>query len=70
MKRTGKIPFTQKNKITISGLNYNCQSLGVKTTVRMRGQFFNVFHLCNVINLGDEKVHKNLNLGRQNDLCI
>ena len=52
------ISFTQKHKITMSGLNYLCQSLGLKTCIGMRDDKFNVFHLNTVNNMSDEKVHK------------
>ena len=55
---------TQKNKITISGLNYLCQSLGLKTCIGMRDDKFNIFHLITVNNISDKKVHKIVNLGK------
>ena len=52
------ISFTQKNKITSPGLIYKSQSLGVRTTVGMRDDKFNIFLLYKIKNLRDEKVHR------------
>ena len=59
--------FTQKNRTTNSGSNNICQSLGVKTTIGKRDDRLNVFHLCNVKNLSDVKVHEIIYQGKQND---
>ena len=56
------ISFSQKNKITISGLNYLCQSLGLKTCISMRDDKFNIFDMISVRNQSDKKVHKIKNL--------
>ena len=61
------ISLTQKHKITISGLNYLCQSLGLKTYIGIRDDKFNVFNLNTVNNMSDKKVHKIINIGKQND---
>ena len=61
------ISLTQKHKITISGLNYLCQSLGLKTCIGIRDDKFNVLHINTVKNLSDKKVHKIINIGKQND---
>ena len=37
------ISFSQKHKVTISGLNYLCQSLGLKTCISMRDDKFKIF---------------------------
>ena len=42
------ISLTQKHKISMSGLNYLCQSLGLKTYIGMRDDKFNVFHFNTV----------------------
>ena len=42
------ISLTQKNKVTMSGLKYLCQSLGLNTSLGMRDGKFNVFRLINV----------------------
>ena len=61
------ISFTQKHKITMSGLNYLCQSLGLKTCIGIRDDKFNVFHLNTVNNISDNKVHKIINIGKQDN---
>ena len=61
------ISSTQKHKITKSGLNYLCQSKGLKTCMGNRDDKFNVFHLITVNKVSDEKVYKNIDLGKQND---
>ena len=61
------ISLTQKHKITISGLNYLCQSLGLKTCIGIRDDKFTVFHLNTVNNLSDKKVHKIINIGKEDD---
>ena len=61
------ISFSQKHKITISSLNYLCQSLGLKTCISMRDDKFNIFDMITVKNQSDEKVHKIRNLGKIND---
>ena len=58
------ISFSQKHKITISSLNYLCQSLGLKTCISMRDDKFNIFDMITVKNQSDEKVHKIKNLGK------
>ena len=60
------ISLTQKHKITISGLNYLCQSLGLKTCIGIRDDKFRVFNLNTVKNMSDKKV-KIINIGKQND---
>ena len=67
LNKQKNISLTQKHKISISGLNYLCQSLGLKTCVGMRDDKFNVFHLNTVKKSSDEKVHKITNLGKIND---
>ena len=67
MNKQKDISFCQKNKITMSGLNYLCQSLGLKTCICMRDDKFNVFNLNTVKSMSDEKVHKIANLGKQTD---
>ena len=57
----------KRHKITITGLNYLCQSLGLKTYIGMRNDKFNIFHLNTVNNVSDEKVHKIVILGKKND---
>ena len=61
------ISFSQKHKVTKSGLNYLCQSLGLKTCISMRDDKFNIFQMVTVKNQSDEKVHKIRNLGKLND---
>ena len=61
------ISFSQKNKITISGLKYLCQSLGLKTCISMRVDKFNIFEMITVKNQSDEKVHKIKNLEKIKD---
>ena len=51
----------------MSGPNYLCQSLGLKTCISMRDDKFSVFHLNAVQNLSDKKVHKIKNLGKMNE---
>ena len=51
----------------MSGLNYLCQSLGLKTCIGIRDDKFNVFHLNTVNNISDKKVHKIINIGKQDD---
>ena len=53
----------------MSGLNYLCQSLGLKTCISMRDDKFNIFEMITVKNQSDEKVHKSKNLGEIND-CV
>ena len=57
-KWTKCICFSRKNKITMSGVNYLCQSLGFKTRLSMRDDKFNMFDLNTVGKMSDEKVHK------------
>ena len=59
--------FSQKHKITLSSLNYLCQSLGLKTCISMRDDKFNIFQMITVKNQSDEKVCKIKNLGKLND---
>ena len=61
--------FSQKIKTTMSGLNYLCQSLGLKTCIRMRDDKFNIFEMITVKNQSDEKVHKIKNREKIND-CL
>ena len=61
------ISFSQKQKVTISGLIYLCQSLGLKTCISMRDDKFNIFQMVTVKNQSDEKVHKIRNIGKLND---
>ena len=56
--------FFLKNKITLSGLNFSVQSLGLKTCIGMSDQKFNVFHLNTVKIMNDEKVHEIINRGK------
>ena len=42
--------LTQRHKITISGWNYFCQSLGFKTCIDMTDDLFNVFVVITVEN--------------------
>ena len=58
------VSFSQKYKILISGLNYLCQSLGLKTCFGMRDDKFNAFYLNTVMSASDEKVLKIINFGR------
>ena len=51
----------------MSGINFLCQSLGLKIFVGMRGDKFSIFHLCIVKISSDEIVHKNKNLGKIDD---
>ena len=51
----------------MSGLNYLCQSLGLKTYIRMIDDKFNIFEMITVKNRNDEKVHKIKNLGEIKD---
>ena len=51
----------------MSGLNYLCQSLGLKTCISMRDDKFNIFQMITVKNQSDEKVHNIKNLGKIND---
>ena len=67
LNKQKNISLTQKHKISMSGLNYLCQSLGLKTYIGMRDDKFNVFHLNTVKKLSDEKVHKIVNLGKTFD---
>ena len=59
--------FTQKKKITISGLYYLCLSLGLKTCIGGGDDKFNDFHLNTVMSTSDEKKHKIINFGRVDD---
>ena len=61
------ISLTQKHKITLSGLNYLCQSLGLKTCIGIGDDKFDIFHLNTVKNLSEKKVHENIDIGKQND---
>ena len=61
------ISFSQKHKITMSSLNYLCQSLGLKICISMRAEKFKIFQMITVKNQGDEKVCKVKNLGKRND---
>ena len=51
----------------MSGLNYLCQSLGLKTCISMRDDKFTIFQMITVKNQSDEKVCKIKNLGKVND---
>ena len=51
----------------MSGQNYLCQSLGLKTCNSMRDGKFNKFEMITVKNQSDEKVHKIRNLVKIND---
>ena len=53
----------------MSGLNYLCQSLGLKTCISMRDDKFNIFEMNTVKNQSDEKVHTIKNLEKIND-CL
>ena len=55
---------TQKHKISKSGLNYLCQSLGLKTCIGMRIDQINVFYLNAVKKLVDKKFHEFVNKGK------
>ena len=59
------VSFSQKFKITMSSLNYLCQTLGLKTCISMRDDKFNIFEVITVKNQSDEKVHKIKNLGKK-----
>ena len=61
------ISLTQKQKFTISGLNYICQSLELITCIGFRDDKFNVFHLNTVYNISDKKVHGIIKIGKQDD---
>ena len=61
------ISFSQKHKVTMSGLIYLCQSLGLKTCISMRDDNFNIFQMITVKNQSEEKVYKIKNLGKIND---
>ena len=61
------ISLTQKHKITLSGLNCLCQSLGLKTFIGIGDDKFDIFHLNTVKNLSEKKVHENIDIGKQND---
>ena len=61
------ISLSQKNKTTMSGLNYLCQSLGLKTSISWRDDKLNIFEMIIVKNRSDEKVHKIKNVGKIND---
>ena len=67
LKEKENISLTQKHKITMSVLNYLCQSLGLKTCIGIRDDKFNVFHLNTVNNMSNKKVHKIINFGKQDD---
>ena len=62
-----KISFSQKHKITMSGLNDLLQSLGWNTCIGMRDDKFNIFHLHTVTKQSDVKVHKIIDLGTSSD---
>ena len=47
------------------GLNLLCQSLQLKTSISMKEEKFDVFHLNTVLKMCDEKVHKYINVGKQ-----
>ena len=64
------ISFSQKHKITTPGLNYLCQSLGLKTTIGMRDDKFIILNLITVNKLGEEKVTKIKNIGQQDDFVF
>ena len=66
-KKQKNISFSQKHKVTMSSLNYLCQSLGLKTCISMRDDKFNIFQMVTVKNQSDEKVHKIRNLGKITD---
>ena len=61
------ISFSQKHKITMSSLNYLCQSLGLKTCISLRDDKFYIFDMITIKNQSDEKVHTIRNLGEIND---
>ena len=67
-KLNKKLFLSLKNiKLTMSGLNYLCQSLGLKTCISMRDEKFINFEMITVKNQSDEKVHKIKNHGKIND---
>ena len=61
------ISFSQKHKITMSGLKYLCQSLVLKMCISVRDDIFKIFEMITVKIQSDEKVHKNKNLGKTKD---
>ena len=67
LNKQKNISFTQKHKITMSGLNYLCQSLGLKTCIRMHNEKLNVFNLFTVKSMSDVKVHKIETLGKKHE---
>ena len=67
INRQKNISFSQKRKITTHGLNYLCQSLGLKTTIGMRDDKFIILNLITVNKLSEEKVTKIKNIGKQDD---
>ena len=58
------ISFSQKHKITMSGLNYLCQCLWLKTCISKRGDKYNIFQMVTVINRSDENFTKLEILGK------
>ena len=57
-KKIQKDFFNSNKKITISGLNYLCQSVGLKTCNDIRDDKFNVLHLNTVNIISDKKLIK------------
>ena len=51
----------------MSGLNFLCESIGLKTCISTRDDQFNIFQLNTVKNVSDIKVHKIINIGKQYD---
>ena len=51
----------------MSGLNYLCQSLGLKNCISMRDDKFNIFDMISVKNQSDEKVHNVKKIGKINE---
>ena len=55
--RKKNVSSTQKHKITLSGLNHFCQSLGLKTCIGIRDDKFIAFLSNTVITTSIEKIH-------------
>ena len=51
----------------MSGLNYLCQSLELKTCISMRDDKFNIFDMISFKSQSDEKFHKIKNIGKINE---
>ena len=55
--------------MTISGLFFLCQSLGLQKSINMRDDNFNFFEVNTVKKQSNEKIHKNKNVGKIDD-CV